>query len=301
MDLRIKKKKTGLIILGFMFVISTIAIMNYSSESSESSAINNDNLKISKVAEKIYINNNWSDTKTAGICAGSGTESDPYIIENLEINGGGIGSCILIENSNDYFKIENCYVHNTGNEYYDAGIKLINVDNGQLINNNATSLAFGFFLNNSDNTLIIGNRLSCYKGLFVGISYGTVMYLNNLIGGQYDMFISIRDESAYRFYSPKKATYKYKNNTFTKYLGNYWSGLSPNDDDNNDGIGDDPQIYYDSYDLLIDRYPLKEPIENYEIIKFSEEGMIPGYNLCILIGIIGIISIFLLHKLKISQ
>jgi len=296
MNIRLKKTTIVLFILGILLPISVILIND--TENNEFPTINND-LKISTVADKIHINNNWSDSKTAGICTGSGTESDPYIIENLEIDGGGIGDCILIENTTDYFIIENCYVNNTGDNYFDAGIKLIDVDNGQLINNNATGPAFGFFLNRSDNNLIVGNRLTGKGGLYIGICYGTVMYLNNLMGGIYDMFILTKDESTYRFYSPQKALYKYKSNTFKRYVGNYWSGLNPNPDENNDGIGDDPQIYYDSYDLLVDKYPLKEPFESYEIIKFSEDsGVIPGYNLVFLIGMMGIISVFLLHKLK---
>ena len=290
--------------LGVIFVISSIIVvnnnLNIKTESSASSNIDNENLKISKSFGKIHIDSNWSDAKAAGICTGSGTESDPYVIENLEIDGGGSGSCILIENSNEYFKIENCYFNNTGDEYYDAGIKLIDVDNGQLLNNNATGNAFGFFLNISDNNILTGNRLTGKRGLYVGICYGTIMYLNNLKGQQMDLFILIKDESAYRFHSPQKATYVYNGNTFTKFLGNYWAGLDQNIDNNNDGVGDDPQIYYDSYELLIDKYPLVDPFENYEIIKFSEdsEAVIPGYNLFFLIGIISIISIFLLHKFK---
>ncbi|MFX1572288.1 MAG: hypothetical protein ACFFB0_06030 [Promethearchaeota archaeon] len=304
MNLHSKMKIFILLTLGVIFVISSITIVNNNlcikTESNPSSNINNENLKVSKNFEKIHIDNNWSDTKSAGICTGSGKESSPYVIENLEIDGGASGSCILIENSDEYFKIENCYFNNTGDEYYDAGVKLIDVDNGQLINNNVTGDAFGFFLNRSDNNIIMGNRLTGKRGLYLGICYGTIMYLNNLMGKQMDLFILIKDETAYRFHSPKKATYIYKGNTFDKYLGNYWAGLSQNTDNNNDGIGDDPQIYYDSYELLIDRYPLVEPFENYEIIKFSEDSksMIPGYDLFLLIGIISTISVFMLFKLK---
>lgn len=307
MNLNTKMKIIVLMTLGVMFVISSITIINnnliINAESTKRTNSDNENLKISKVSGKIHINNNWSDAKTAGICTGSGTESDPYIIENLEIDGGGLGCCILIENSDVYFKIENCYLNNTGDEYYDAGIKLIDVDNGQLLNNNATGSTFGFFLNRSDNNLITGNRLTGKRGLYIGICYGTIMYLNNLKGEQMDLFILIKDESAYRFHSPKKATYIYEGNTFTKYLGNYWSGLTGIFDNNNDGIGDDPQIIYDLYDLLLDRYPLVDPFENYEIVKFSEDskGLIPGYNLFFLIGMIGIISIFLLNRWKKTQ
>ena len=65
-------------------------------------------LKSSVISEKIHIagNQGWSDAKTAGICTGSGIYSDPYVIENLEIDAEYNGSCILIEDSDIYFKIQ---------------------------------------------------------------------------------------------------------------------------------------------------------------------------------------------------
>ncbi|GAG19391.1 unnamed protein product, partial [marine sediment metagenome] len=39
-------------------------------------------IKLSGIHPKIHIDNNWSETKAAGICTGTGTFIDPYIIEN---------------------------------------------------------------------------------------------------------------------------------------------------------------------------------------------------------------------------
>lgn len=126
------------------------------------------NLKISKISEKIHIDNNWTDAKNAGICTGSGTYSDPYVIKDLVIDGEGSGSSILIENSNEYFKIKNCTVYNCeGYSYpdnYNAGIKLKKVNNGTLINNNCSfNKLYGIYLwecyNNtlSENTANVNN------------------------------------------------------------------------------------------------------------------------------------------------
>ena len=63
---------------------------------------------------KIHIDNNWSETKsTYDWCSGSGTWSDPYVIENITVNGGNSGSPILIENSNVYFRIKKSTVYNS--------------------------------------------------------------------------------------------------------------------------------------------------------------------------------------------
>ena len=121
-------------------------------------AADKENLQISAVSGTIHINNNWSATEGAGICTGNGTISEPYVIEDLEINGGGSGTCILIENSDDYFIILNCTVTNSGVNWGDGGIKLSNVDNGHLINNSVSSCGYeGIILDSSHNNSIKGN------------------------------------------------------------------------------------------------------------------------------------------------
>lgn len=42
---------------------------------------------------------------------GDGSVNDPWIIENYEINGTGLGFGIYIGNTTDYFIIRNCYIH----------------------------------------------------------------------------------------------------------------------------------------------------------------------------------------------
>ena len=145
------------IAVGIIFTF--IPIFNNYDKGSEFGSINN--LSLSKVSGKIYINNNWTDVKATEICTGLGTSSDPYVIEDLTIDGGGSGSCILIQYSTVYFRIENCTIYNFG----DAGIKLYHVDNGQLIDN----LVSGNTVNNnedgislylSNNNTVSGNTVN---------------------------------------------------------------------------------------------------------------------------------------------
>ena len=98
--------------------------------------INETKLKTAFADNTIHINNNWSDAVNAGICTGSGNYTDPYIIMDLEIDGGGSGNCILIENSNAYFRIENCKLYNAG---YSGALKLDHTENGLLINNDCSN------------------------------------------------------------------------------------------------------------------------------------------------------------------
>ena len=52
---------------------------------------------------------NWSYTASHyDWCSGSGTWTDPYIIENVTIDGQDAGNCIFIKNSVVPFIIRNC-------------------------------------------------------------------------------------------------------------------------------------------------------------------------------------------------
>ena len=77
---------------------------------------------------------NWSYTASHyAWCSGSGTLEAPYIVENVTIDGQGVGSCIEIRNSTAFFKVINCTVYNSGSNYLeDGGIKLNNTKNGQI-------------------------------------------------------------------------------------------------------------------------------------------------------------------------
>jgi len=185
-----KIKIVILIALGIVFVLSTIFNSNLNFNTANSNKITeysddinaiNEDLKISKISGRIHIDNNWTDAKAANICTGDGTYSHPYIIENFEIDGENFNkSSILIENSDVYFIIRNCTVYNSGMGYgYDAGIRLNNATNGQLINNNCTFSDIGILIYDSSNITTSGNTLNNNK------NKGIYLYLsnNNIISG----------------------------------------------------------------------------------------------------------------------
>ena len=182
------KPNTKLII----FILFTLGILFVSAPKTTITGNNNVNnfdnekLKISAVSGKIHIINNsgWVDFRNAGNCTGSGTYSDPYIIEDLVIDGGGSGNSISIENSNVYFKIENCTLYNA--EWgSDAGIGLLNVNNSQLIGNDCSYSQLGIVLGDvrdygggCDNNTITGNIVNNNRGgMYLFDSY------NNTISG----------------------------------------------------------------------------------------------------------------------
>ncbi|MHA1995818.1 MAG: NosD domain-containing protein [Candidatus Hodarchaeales archaeon] len=126
---------------------------NTISEDSDVKGINTEKFKILALSEKIYIDNNWSDAKLAGICSGFGTLLEPYLIEDFEIDGEGAGIGLWIANSNEYFEVENCTLWNA-----EIGIKLENTINGNIKNNTIKDLTGARGLDNT------GQYQSGYNG-----------------------------------------------------------------------------------------------------------------------------------------
>jgi parallel beta-helix repeat protein len=179
-----KAKIIILIALGILFALLPLITVNLSfitgnsnksSEDNDDSNLDNKNPKISEVSGKIHIDNNWTAAKAAGICTGNGTYSNPYIIEDLVIDAGGSGSCIRIENSDLYFRIENCTLYNSEWSHSNAGIHLYNVDNGILIDNNCSSNFYGIYFSSSDNNTISGNIANNNRYFGIDLRY----YSNN--------------------------------------------------------------------------------------------------------------------------
>jgi len=100
-----------------------------------------ENLKTAANSGKIAISN-WTEAVDSGICSGSGTFSDPYIIQDCIIDGNGTGTGISIGNSkNVYFRIENCTIFNCT-----YGIRLGTSCNGTLLNNDCSYNEVGIYL-----------------------------------------------------------------------------------------------------------------------------------------------------------
>ncbi|MFX1600414.1 MAG: right-handed parallel beta-helix repeat-containing protein [Promethearchaeota archaeon] len=135
---------------------------------------NNFQIKFGIIHSPINISGNTEFTAPNGVSSGAGTSGDPYIIRDLIIEVAGSQSCILISNTNVFFKIENCTLKTLG--LYT--INLINVSNGW-IHNNDISLA-GISLFNSHNNNISNNILLDYNEIYIGFSDNNNI-LNNYI------------------------------------------------------------------------------------------------------------------------
>ena len=112
------------------------------------------------IGTTISIDNNWTAVEAAhDWCTGEGTESEPYLIENVTIDAQGSGSCIKIQNNNDYFIIQNCSLYHSGS-IPNAGITLYNVTNGKIINNYCYSNYHGIYIKYSSYNTVSGNNAS---------------------------------------------------------------------------------------------------------------------------------------------
>lgn len=110
-----------------------------------------------------------SDADFPGIAtAGDGSQGNPWLIENYEINGSGVGYCIYVGNTTDYFTINGCYLRDADGVSTDfitkSGLMCYNVSNGNIsdtnISNNAGSGIYGDKLNHTiidNNTFFFNN------------------------------------------------------------------------------------------------------------------------------------------------
>jgi parallel beta-helix repeat protein len=109
----------------------------------------------------ILIDGNTQFTYANGVVSGSGTESDPYVIKNWEIDGGDTGSCIEILNTDAYFVIKSCLLYNSGSAAVtDSGIYLENVKNGEIKENTITSCNEAIYLEGCTDIMIKDNDCS---------------------------------------------------------------------------------------------------------------------------------------------
>ncbi len=120
--------------------------------------------------------NNDTDFDTQG-WPGDGSESDPYVIQDLEINGTGYGYCVYIGNTTVNFLVKNNYFHHANRVedltfyYMNAGVYLHNITNGKIENNLIMESDFvGIYIEFSSNN-IVSNNTASYSG-----DYGILMY-----------------------------------------------------------------------------------------------------------------------------
>ena len=181
------------LIFGFSALFNTSS-HHYQRKVSETLKNNNEpELKIAGywIVSPIIINGNsgWETaSSTYDWITGSGTWIDPYIIENVRIDGGYSDSCILIRNSNVYFIIRNVTVYHSGAGSQDAGIVLNSVNKGTLTNNSFSDNYNGVYIvygnNNTLSENIVSNNIK--NGIYLDSSNNNTVSGNTAnINGDY--------------------------------------------------------------------------------------------------------------------
>jgi parallel beta-helix repeat protein len=193
----------------------------------------------------ILIVGNDNFTSAKGVVGGSGTEEDPYIIENWDINAETAPG-IKVINTTAHFIIKNCYVYN-GRINYNHGIYFDNVINGIVDNNIVENNYFGIIINYGYYNLILNNIVKNNSGgINLKYSDNNLIYHNNFVNNT-----NQANDDGSNFWD----------NGYPSG-GNYWSDYTGTDfyrGENqyipgSDGIGDTP--YYIPGDNNRDRYPL---------------------------------------------
>jgi parallel beta-helix repeat protein len=171
---------TVILLIPSFFIHSWITIgNNLSSEKSKFDDLNDSGFWT--LASPIHIDNNWSATaSTYDWCSGLGTPTNPYVIENVTIDAQDSGNGIHIQNTDDYFIIQNCTLTNS-EVSPQAAIKIEFVGNGTITGNNITNNnGRGILISSGNHMLIEDNHLS-NNGYGISLSYSN----DNIVSNNY--------------------------------------------------------------------------------------------------------------------
>jgi parallel beta-helix repeat protein len=124
----------------------------------------------------ILIIGNGGFTNESGVVWGSGTESDPYIIEGWDINSSTANG-IDLQNTYAHFTVRACHVHDGGLSYY--GVSLFNCVNGTLENNHCSNNVCGIRLYSGSNNNTLNNNNCSDNSDGIAVSSGKNNTISN--------------------------------------------------------------------------------------------------------------------------
>ncbi|MFO7991914.1 MAG: right-handed parallel beta-helix repeat-containing protein [Thermoplasmata archaeon] len=178
-----KLRKIPLLVFVILFIFSSVSMFSHSLQNAKDmgpeqlldTSISKEPGSITQhpspssdyhVRSPIRINNNTEFDQMAEEedWAGSGSESDPYVIEGYYIDATGFNCSIFIGNTDVHFVVRDCYVANADGNWgkygMNTGITLYNVTNGRLENNVATNNWSGIEIEKSEGNVITNNNAS---------------------------------------------------------------------------------------------------------------------------------------------
>ncbi|MDI6708871.1 MAG: right-handed parallel beta-helix repeat-containing protein [Candidatus Thermoplasmatota archaeon] len=198
------------IIAGILVLSAIIMSVGNSGGAAVTAVKSESNSKTLTSHAPIYINGNDDFiVGQNGVVSGSGTQADPYIIENWDIDASSANG-IEIRNTDVYFIIRNCTIHD-GESNDNYGVYFYHVQNGKINNLTSYNNYCGIHLYYSSNNTISSNQI--YNS-----SYGIWLYnsSNNEIH-----YCNIYSNTNYGIYN---------HNTETQYqcnaIYNWWGSVS---------------------------------------------------------------------------
>jgi len=191
----LKKSNIQFYILG-LFLLSSLLCSNQFLTNSLVSRFHNGQPKNSRnwVVSPFVVDDSNPDKSWAKLatdnewCNGSGTWTDPYIIENITVNCYQ-GDSIAILDSNAFFIIRNSYINYLGVELGRGCLILLHADNGKIVNNTCSnSYYYGIHMWQSDNNTIKDNKLSNngHSGIYIDSGSKNNVISNNIISDNDD-------------------------------------------------------------------------------------------------------------------
>jgi parallel beta-helix repeat protein len=173
----------------------------------------------------ILIIGNTGFTNECGVVWGSGTDTDPFLIQGWDINASTANG-IEIRNASAHFIVRDCHIHDGRFQWESnySGICLWSCVNGTLDSNNCTDNREGIYLNSSSKNTIINNTCSgapfisdvgiilefcsdnslvnntCFSNVYCGLSVssssGNIFVNNNCSNNRYEaMYFSHSDNN----------------------------------------------------------------------------------------------------------
>ena len=147
------------------------------------------------VHDPIVIDGNSGFTNASGVVWGSGTVSDPYLIENWDINASSADG-IHIWNTDAHFIVRDCYVHDGEPNYH--GIHLYNCANGSVCNTTCAKDLWGIYLYLSNNNTLKNNNCSDNEyGIRIYASAGNTLSNNTCQNNQIGMVLFYPSNSTF--------------------------------------------------------------------------------------------------------
>ena len=182
----------------YYYKVSAVNAIGEGPQSNEASATPEDTVYIPGTPFRINSN---ADFVTYANGGGDGSVGNPWIIEDLDINGTGHGYCIYIGNTTDYFVVRDCYLHdasgNLGFYFWNSGIALYKADNGKVANNTVSKNSEGIFLYSSSSNTIANNTASNnWYGIWLYSSSSNNSITNNTASSNYYYGIHLDSSSS---------------------------------------------------------------------------------------------------------